>query len=138
MIAEKAFGSDTLRVVYEERETTDHNVIYRFHHHSHVEIGESAMQFRFDEEANALYIAIRPREVVRTIQATNIVYIHVHSDGAPLRIEFVSADEFVPFLRRLHALEQSHEWRDIVHAKVRDLILVSPRRRTKSLVMLKS
>ena len=69
-------------------------------------------QCNFDstEEANALYIAIRAGEVVRTIEVTDMVYIDVDADGAPLGIEFVSADEFVPFLRRLHALEQSHEW----------------------------
>jgi uncharacterized protein YuzE len=83
------------------------------------------MQFRFDEEANALYIAIRAGEVERTIEVTDLVYIDVDADGAPLGIEFVSADEFVPFLRRLHALEQSHEWRDVVPAEVRELFWVS-------------
>ena len=51
------------------------------------------MQFRFDEEANALYIASRAGEVVRTIELTDMVYIDVDADGAPLGIEFVSADE---------------------------------------------
>jgi len=83
------------------------------------------MQFRFDEEANALYIAIRAGEVVRTIEVTDMVYIDVDADGAPLGIEFVSDDEFVPFLRRLHALEQSHEWNDVVPAEVRELFWVS-------------
>ena len=90
-----------------------------------MEIGESALQFRFDEEANALYIAIRAGDVVRTIEVTDMVYIDVDADGAPLGIEFVSADEFVPFLRRLHALEQSHGWRDVIPAEVWELILVS-------------
>ena len=83
------------------------------------------MQFRFDEEANALYIAIRAGEVVRTIEVTDMVYIDVDADGAPLGIEFVSDDEFVPFLRRLHALEQSQGWRDVVPAEVRELFWVS-------------
>jgi uncharacterized protein YuzE len=39
------------------------------------------MQFRFDEEANALYIAIRAGEVVRTIEATDMVYIDVDATG---------------------------------------------------------
>src|SRR5215203_1147672 len=99
--------------------------LLHLHHHSHVEIGKSAMQFRFDEEANALYIAIKAGEVVRTIEVTDMVYIDVDADGAPLGIEFVSADEFVPFLRRLHALEQSQGWRDIVPAEVRELFWVS-------------
>ena len=50
------------------------------------------MQFRFDEDAHALYIAIRAGEVVRTIEVTDMVYIDVDADGAPLGIEFVSAD----------------------------------------------
>ena len=82
------------------------------------------MQFRFDEEANALYIAIGAGDAVRTIEVTDMVYIDIDADGAPLGIEFVSADEFVPFLRRLHALEQSHEWRERVPAEVRDLFFV--------------
>jgi uncharacterized protein YuzE len=83
------------------------------------------MQFRFDEEANALYIALRAGDVMRTIAVTDMVYIDVDADGAPLGSEFVSADEFVPFLRRLNALEQSHEWKDVVPAEVRELFSVS-------------
>jgi uncharacterized protein YuzE len=89
-----------------------------------VEIGETAVQFRFDEEANALYIALKAGDVVRTIEVTDMVYIDVDADGAPLGIEFVSADEFVPFLRRLHALEQSHEWSDVIPVEVRELFFV--------------
>jgi len=81
------------------------------------------MQFRFDEEANALYIAINVGEVARTIEVTDMVYIDVGAQGAPVGIAFVSADEFVPFRRRLHALEQSHELRDVVPAEVRELFL---------------
>ena len=39
------------------------------------------MQFRFDEEANALYIAIRAGEAVRTIEVTDMVYIDVDAEG---------------------------------------------------------
>ena len=82
------------------------------------------MQFRFDEEANALYIAIKAGDVARTIEVTDMVYIDVDANAASLGIEFVSADEFVPFLRQLHALEQSHEWNDVVPVEVRDLFNV--------------
>ena len=82
------------------------------------------MRFRFDEEANALYIALKAGEVVRTIEVTDMVYIDVDAVGAPLGIEVVSADEFVPFLRRLHALEQSHEWREVIPVEVRELFFV--------------
>ena len=83
------------------------------------------MQFRFDEEANALYIAIRAGEVVRTIELTDMDYIDVDADMAPVGIELVSADEFRPFLRRLHALEQSHEWKEVVPDEVQELFWVS-------------
>ena len=83
-----------------------------------------AVQFQFDDEANALYIALKAGDVVRTIEVTDMVYIDVDADGAPLGIEFVSADEFVPFLRQLHALEQSHEWREVIPAEVRELFIV--------------
>ena len=83
------------------------------------------MQFRFDQDANALYIVISAGEIARTIELTDMVYVDVDVTGAPLGIEFVSADEFVPFLRRLNALEQSHEWRDLVPPEVRELFSAS-------------
>jgi len=42
------------------------------------------MQFRFDEEANAPYIAISVGDVVRTIEVTDMVSIDVDAYGAPL------------------------------------------------------
>jgi uncharacterized protein YuzE len=79
------------------------------------------MQFRFDQDANALYIAINPGEVARTIEITDLVYIDVDASGTPLGIEFVSADEFVPFLPRLNEPEQNQEWQDLVPTEVRKL-----------------
>ncbi len=63
------------------------------------------MQFRFDHDANALYIALHEGPVARTIEITDMVYVDVDASGTPLGIEFVSADEFVPFLRRLQELD---------------------------------
>jgi uncharacterized protein YuzE len=82
------------------------------------------MQFHFDEEANALYSAIAPGEVARTVELTDLVYVDVDAQGAPLGIEFVSADEFVPFLRRLNALDQDHQWRELVPSQVLELFSV--------------
>ena len=83
------------------------------------------MQFRFDEEANALYIAIRAGEVVRTIGVTDWSTSTSTLDGAPLGIEFVSADEFVPFLRRLHAPSKAMSGGMSFLLKVRELFWVS-------------
>lgn len=81
------------------------------------------MQFRFDQDANALYIAIERGEVARTVEVTDMVSVDVDAQGTVLGIEFVSADEFVPFLRRLHAVEDGAEWKETVPAGVRELFL---------------
>lgn len=67
------------------------------------------MQLRFDQDANTLYIAIRAGEIARTVELTDLVYVDVDASGDPLGIEFAKADELVTSLRRLGALEQSHE-----------------------------
>jgi uncharacterized protein YuzE len=81
------------------------------------------MQFQFDQDANARSIAINPGEVARTIEIADMVYIDVDASGGLLGIEFVSADEFVPFLRRLNEPELSQEWKERVPIKVRKLSL---------------
>jgi uncharacterized protein YuzE len=83
------------------------------------------VQLRFDEDANALYIAIRAGDIARTIELTDMVYVDVDASGDPLGIEIVSADELVPFLRRLSTLEQSHEWHDLIPSEVRELFSAS-------------
>jgi uncharacterized protein YuzE len=79
------------------------------------------MQFRFDEDANALYIALHEGKVARTIEITDMVYVDIDASGTPLGVEFVSADEFVPFLRRLQSTKASAEWTVGVPAEVREL-----------------
>jgi uncharacterized protein YuzE len=86
-----------------------------------VEVGELAMQFRFDEDANALSIALHEGQVARTIEITDMVYVDVDVHGTPLGVEFVSADEFIPFLRRLRGLEKTDAWADVIPAEVREL-----------------
>jgi uncharacterized protein YuzE len=57
------------------------------------------MQFRLDRDVNALYIALRQGEVSKTIELTDSVYVDVDDQDEPIGIEFINADEFVPFLR---------------------------------------
>lgn len=81
------------------------------------------MQFRFDQDANVLYIAVEGGEVARTVEVTDMVHADVDAHGTVRGIEFVSADEFVPFLRRLHAVEDGNVWKETVPAGVRELFL---------------
>jgi uncharacterized protein YuzE len=83
------------------------------------------MQFRFDEDANALYIALHEGQVARTIEITDMVYVDVDVHGTPVGVEFVSADEFVPFLRRLQDLQETDAWADVIPAEVRELFASS-------------
>jgi uncharacterized protein YuzE len=39
------------------------------------------MQFRFDEDANALYIALHEGKVARTIELADMVYVDVDARG---------------------------------------------------------
>jgi uncharacterized protein YuzE len=57
------------------------------------------MQIRLDRDVNALYIAVRPGRVSRTVELTDTVYVDMDDKDTPIGIEFVNADEFVPFLR---------------------------------------
>lgn len=82
------------------------------------------MQFRFDQDANALYISLHEGPVAQTIEVTDMVYIDVDASGAPLGIEFVSADEFVPFLRRLQELDAADAWPVDLPAAIHDLFTV--------------
>ena len=57
------------------------------------------MHFRLDPEVNALYITLRQGDVARTIEVTDTIYVDLDAQGTPLGIEFINADEFIPFLR---------------------------------------
>ena len=82
------------------------------------------MQFSFDSEANSLYIALHEGQVARTIEITDMVYVDVDASGAPLGVEFVSADEFVPFLRRLQELDEADTWPGDLPAEIQHLFSV--------------
>lgn len=88
----------------------------------YVEIGENVvMHFRFDDDANALYVALHEGAVARTLELTELIYVDVDASGAPLGIEFVSADEFLTFLRRLQARDPDDDWVTLVPAEVRQV-----------------
>ena len=57
------------------------------------------MQIRLDPDVNALYIEVRAGEVAKTVEVSEMVYLDVDEGGAPLGLEFVNADDFIPFLR---------------------------------------
>lgn len=73
------------------------------------------MQIRLDRDMNALYIEFREGQVAKTVELGEMVYMDVDGQGSALGLEFVNADDFVPFLRE-HA-----EGRD-VPVQLRDLL----------------
>jgi uncharacterized protein YuzE len=76
------------------------------------------MEFQLDRDVNALYIKLRPGKVARTIELTDSVYADMDADDAAIGIEFLNADEFLPFLRA-HANDAS------LPPPVRDLFRVT-------------
>ena len=58
------------------------------------------IQFRHDADVNALYIKILDAPVARTIELETCIYVDLDADDQPLGVEFVNADDFLPFLRR--------------------------------------
>lgn len=57
------------------------------------------MQFRLDRDVNALYIELQAGKVAKTLELAELVYADVDEQGTPLGLEFVNADDFIPFLR---------------------------------------
>jgi uncharacterized protein YuzE len=86
------------------------------------------MQFRFDPEANALYISLSRGEVARTIGLNDEVYVDVDAQGELLGIEFVNADEFIPFLRQAESFAQlpgADAMPALIRDRVRELFTVT-------------
>ena len=73
------------------------------------------MQIRLDPDVNALYIEVRAGAVAKTLEVSEMVFVDVDDTGAPLGIEFVNADDFIPFLRDHAAdLDVPSELREIL------------------------
>ncbi len=58
------------------------------------------IKFELDSEVNALYVRFAKGEVARTLELEESLFIDVGEHGEPLGMEFVNADDFLPFLRR--------------------------------------
>jgi uncharacterized protein YuzE len=62
-------------------------------------VREQQLQIRLDQDVNALYITVRSGRVSKTLELTDSVYVDLDAKGKPIGIEFVNADEFLPFIR---------------------------------------
>lgn len=60
------------------------------------------MKVTLDTEVNALYVRVREGTAAETIELDErgLVYLDVDAEGHPLGLEFINADDFLPFLRR--------------------------------------
>ena len=57
------------------------------------------MQIRLDPHVNTLSIAFGDGAVERTVEISEGVYADLDGAGDPLGVEFLNADDFIPFLR---------------------------------------
>ncbi len=64
-------------------------------------------KFQLDPEINVLYLSLERGVVARTIESSESVHVDIDVRGGILGVEFVNADELLPFLRdaRLLAIE---------------------------------
>jgi uncharacterized protein YuzE len=62
------------------------------------------IRFELDPQVNALYVRFADGEVAHTVEIEEALFIDVSEEGEPLGIEFVNADDFLPFLRRHEGL----------------------------------
>ena len=60
----------------------------------------AALRIRYSAADRALYLTLREGEVAETIEVEDLVYVDVDEGGRPLGIEFVAAEDFLPFLAR--------------------------------------
>lgn len=58
------------------------------------------IQFEYSPDENLLYVALGEGPAAETIEVEESVYIDVDTDGRPIGIEFLNADDFLPFLGR--------------------------------------
>jgi uncharacterized protein YuzE len=57
------------------------------------------MQFQLDRKLNALYVSLREAPVAKTVEITDTIYYDIDDSGNLLGVEFLNADEFIPFIR---------------------------------------
>lgn len=57
------------------------------------------MRIELDPDVNSLYIAFRDGAVARTLEVAELVFADMDEHDVPLGLEFVNADDFIPFMR---------------------------------------
>ncbi len=59
------------------------------------------IKFELDPDVNALYVRFDRGDVARTLEVEPAaVFLDVDENGGPLGMEFINADDFIPFIRR--------------------------------------
>jgi uncharacterized protein YuzE len=66
------------------------------------------MRIKYDPDANALYVKLTAAAVADTVEIEPMVVVDVDATGQPVGIEFVYAQDFLPFLAR-HGGQLDHE-----------------------------
>ncbi len=56
--------------------------------------------FELDEDVNALYVRVKTGTVAKTLKISDSVFLDVDRQNRTIGIEFVDADEFLPFIRQ--------------------------------------
>ena len=58
------------------------------------------IRFEYSSDENLLYVALGDGPAAETIELEESVYVDVDADGRPIGVEFLNADDFLPFLAR--------------------------------------
>ena len=61
---------------------------------------DPALRITYSETGGSLYLALGGGEGAEMIEIEEMVYVDVDATGRPVGIEFVAAEDFVPFLVR--------------------------------------
>jgi uncharacterized protein YuzE len=77
------------------------------------------LRIKYDPEAGAMYWKLRDGEVAETLEVEPLVYIDIDHSGRPLGVEFVVADDLIPFLAR-------HGGEFVIPAQMETLVTASP------------
>lgn len=59
------------------------------------------MVLEYSPDGNLLYVRLRQGEVVETAEFQSDVYVDLDDEGRPVGVEYLNADGFFPFLKRL-------------------------------------
>ena len=58
------------------------------------------IRFEHSANENLLYVALGDGPAAATIEVEEAVYLDLDADGRPIGVEFLDADDFLPFLER--------------------------------------